>query len=193
MFPFQLILFFDLFFFLYLYCIGSGDPSIRSFLPVGVSFRLIINQFIWIWSFLTSLRAEVCEEQEWQVGFLRPRAYAWHTLWCFVKETPWKQTRQTGGATSASPPEPSKISRQMLNFGGLFRQLLHAFLQYDLLNLTKEGLIFTFMLRNLCSRSWDQTAFSERLFGIGPRTNCSFAFLRKYGLLVDSVTKKNLC
>ena len=51
-----------------------------------------------------------------------------HTLWCFVKETSWKQTRQTGGATSASPPEPSKISRQMLNFGGLFRQLLHAFL-----------------------------------------------------------------
>ena len=124
-FPFQLILFFDLFFFLYLVCIGSGDPSIRSFLSIGVSFtllgfRLIINQFIWIWSFLTTyFRAEVCEEQEWRRV---------HTLWCFVKETPWKQTRQTGGATSASPPEPSKISRQMLNFGGLFRQLLHAFL-----------------------------------------------------------------
>ena len=28
----------------------------------------------------------------------------------------------------SAPPEPSKISRQMLNFGGLFRQLLHAFL-----------------------------------------------------------------
>ena len=128
-FPFQLIFFFDLFFFLYLFlCIGSGDPSIRSFLPVGVSFRLIIYRFIWIWSFLTSFRAGVCEEQEWRVGFPRPRAYAWHTLWCFVKETPWKQTRQTGGATSASPPEPSKISCQMLDFGGLFRQLLHAFL-----------------------------------------------------------------
>ena len=35
---------------------------------VGVSFRLIINQFIWIWLFLTSFRAEVCEEQEWRVG-----------------------------------------------------------------------------------------------------------------------------
>ena len=56
-----------------------------------------------------------------------------HTLWCFVKETSWKQTRQTGAGTSASPPrlEPSKISRQMLNSGGgggLLRQLLHAFL-----------------------------------------------------------------
>ena len=34
-----------------------------------------------------------------------------HTLGCFVKETSWKQTRQTGGAASASPPEPSKIER----------------------------------------------------------------------------------
>ena len=33
-----------------------------------VSFRLIINQFTWIWLLLTSFRAEVCEEQEWRVG-----------------------------------------------------------------------------------------------------------------------------
>ena len=120
-FPFQLILFFDLFFFLYLFlCIGSGDPSIRSFLPVGVSFRLIINRFIWIWSFLTSFRAVVCEEQEWRVGFPRPRAYAWHTLWCFVKETPWKQTRQTGGATSAVRPNLRKFLVKCSTSGGFF-------------------------------------------------------------------------
>ena len=129
-FPLQLILFFDLFF-SFCICAALVQDQVINFLPVGVSFRLIINQFIWIWLFLTSFRAEVCEEPA------AARVAGWapttacvrvHTLWCFVKETSWKQTRQTGGATIASPPEPSKISRQMLNFGRLFRQLLHAFL-----------------------------------------------------------------
>ena len=70
-FPFQLILFFDLFFSLHLYCIVSGDPpppSPRSghFYLLGNPLNIInqsINQFIWIWSFLPtpSFRAE---EQE---------------------------------------------------------------------------------------------------------------------------------
>ena len=76
-FPFQLILFFDLFF--SCICTALVQDQVVNFLPVGVSFRLIINQFIWIWLFLTSFRAEVCEEQEWQLGShdrVRTRAYA---------------------------------------------------------------------------------------------------------------------
>ena len=60
-FPFQLILFFDLFFF-FCFCTALVQDQVINFLPVGISFRLIINQFIWIWLFLTSFRAEVCEE-----------------------------------------------------------------------------------------------------------------------------------
>ena len=123
--------FFSLIFFFFCICTALVQDQVINFLPVGISFRLIINQFIWIWLFLTSFRAEICEEP------VAARVAGWvpttacvrvHTLWCFVKETSWKQTRQTGGATSASPTEPSKFSRQMLNFGRLFRQLLHAFL-----------------------------------------------------------------
>ena len=98
-FPLQLILFFDLFF-SFCICTALVQDQVINFLPVGVSFRLIINQFIWIWLF----RAEVCEEQEWRVGLTHvPTTACMQTLWCFVKETSWKQTRQTGGATSASP------------------------------------------------------------------------------------------
>ena len=72
--------FFSLIFF-FCICTALVEDQVISFLPVdvsvGVSFRLIINQFIYrIWLFLTSFRAEVCEEQEWWVGFPRPRAYA---------------------------------------------------------------------------------------------------------------------
>ena len=67
-FPLQLILFFDLFFFSFCICTALVQDQVINFLPVGVSFRLIINQFIWIWLFPTSFRAEVCEEQEWRVG-----------------------------------------------------------------------------------------------------------------------------
>ena len=76
-FPLQLILFFDPFF-SFCICTALVQDQVINFLPVGVSFRLIINQFIWIWLFLTSFRAEVCEEQEWRVGltFRRPRAHA---------------------------------------------------------------------------------------------------------------------
>ena len=70
-FPLQLILFLS--FFSFCICTALVQDQVINFLPVGVSFRLIINQFIWIWLFLTSFRAEVCEEQ---VGFPRPRAYA---------------------------------------------------------------------------------------------------------------------
>ena len=63
-FPLQLILFF-FFFFSFCICTALVQDQVINFLPVGVSFRLIINQFIWIWLFLTSFRAEVCEEQEW--------------------------------------------------------------------------------------------------------------------------------
>ena len=66
-FPLQLILFFDLFL-SFCICTALVQDQVINFLPVGVSFRLIINQFIWIWLFLTSFRAEVCEEQEWRVG-----------------------------------------------------------------------------------------------------------------------------
>ena len=65
-----------IFFFSFCICTALVQDQVINFLPVGVSFRLIINQFIWIWLFLTSFRAEVCEEQEWRVGFRRPRAYA---------------------------------------------------------------------------------------------------------------------
>ena len=61
--------FFSLIFFLsFCICTALVQDQVINFLPVGVSFRLIINQFIWIWLFLTSFRAEVCEEQEWRVG-----------------------------------------------------------------------------------------------------------------------------
>ena len=65
-----------IFFFSFCICTALVQDQVINFLPVGVSFRLIINQFIWIWLFLTSFRVEVCEEQEWRVGFRRPRAYA---------------------------------------------------------------------------------------------------------------------
>ena len=68
--------FFSLIFFFFCFYTALVQDQVINFLPVGVSFRLIINQFIWIWLFLTSFRAEVCEEQEWRVGFPRPRAYA---------------------------------------------------------------------------------------------------------------------
>ena len=70
--------FFSLIFFFFSFCICTAlvQDQVINFLPVGVSFRLIINQFIWIWLFLSSFRAEVCDEQEWRVGFRRPRAYA---------------------------------------------------------------------------------------------------------------------
>ena len=67
-FPLQLILFFDLFFLSFCICTAFVQDQVINFLPVGLSFRLIINQSIWIWLFLTSFRAEVCEEQEWRVG-----------------------------------------------------------------------------------------------------------------------------
>ena len=79
-FPFQLILFFDLFFFCV--CTALVQDQVINFLPVGISFRLIINQFIWIWLFLTSFRAEVCEEPAaarvagWVPTTVRARAYA---------------------------------------------------------------------------------------------------------------------
>ena len=57
-----------IFFFSFCICTALVQDQVINFLPVGVSFRLIINQFIWIWLFLTSFRAEVCEEQEWRVG-----------------------------------------------------------------------------------------------------------------------------
>ena len=57
-----------IFFFLSVFVLHWLDQDqVINFPPVGVSFRLIINQFIWIWLFLTSFRAEVCEEQEWRV------------------------------------------------------------------------------------------------------------------------------
>ena len=122
-------LFFSLiFFFSFCICTALVQDQVINVLPVGVSFRLIINQFIWIWLFLTSFRAEVCEEQEWRVGLTYVPTTACIRCGASSRKRHGKQTRQTGGATSASPPEPSKISRQMLNFGGLFRQLLHAFL-----------------------------------------------------------------
>ena len=58
-----------IFFFFFCTCTALVQDQVINFLPAGVSFRLIINQFIWIWLFLTSFRAEVCEEQEWRVGF----------------------------------------------------------------------------------------------------------------------------
>ena len=51
-----------IFFFSFCICAALVQDQVINFLPVGVSFRLIINQFIWIWLFLTSFRAEVCEE-----------------------------------------------------------------------------------------------------------------------------------
>ena len=56
-----------IFFFSFCICTALVQDQVINFLPVGVSFSLIINQFIWIWLFLTSFRAEVCEEQEWRV------------------------------------------------------------------------------------------------------------------------------
>ena len=74
-FLFQLILSLIFFFFFFCICTALVQDQVINFLPVGISFRLIINQFIWIWLFLKSFQAEVCEEQEWRVGFPRPRAY----------------------------------------------------------------------------------------------------------------------
>ena len=69
--------FFSLIFcFSFCVCTALVQDQVINFLPVGVFFRLIINQFTWIWLFLTTFPAEVCEEQEWRVGFPRPRAYA---------------------------------------------------------------------------------------------------------------------
>ena len=76
--------FFSLIFFFSCFCTALVQDQVHlsTYPPVGVSFRLIINQFIWIWYqkqpwlFLTSFRAEVGEEQEWWVGFPRLRAYA---------------------------------------------------------------------------------------------------------------------
>ena len=54
--------------------------------------------------------------------------------------------RKDVSSMGACPTVSSKIIRQMINFGSSIRQLFHAFLLYDLLNLYKgpEGLIFTF-------------------------------------------------
>ena len=62
--PFQLILFFDLFFPCICTALFQETPTIRSFLPVGESFKnnQSINLFIWIWSFhpTPSFRAPEC-------------------------------------------------------------------------------------------------------------------------------------
>ena len=121
--PLQLILFFDLFF-SFCICTALVQDQVINFLPVGVSFRLIINQFIWIWLFLTSFRAEVCEEQEWRVGSRRPRAYAVVLRQGNVMETD-TPNRRGYECQSVRTFENFSSNAQLR---GLFRQLLHAFL-----------------------------------------------------------------
>ena len=50
------------------YAAQERQKASRSGSPQNALHCLVINQFIWIWLFLTSFRAEVCEEQEWRVG-----------------------------------------------------------------------------------------------------------------------------
>ena len=114
-FPLQLILFYLFFFFCI--CTALVQDQVINFLPVGVSFRMIINQFIWIWLFLTSLRAEVCEEQ---VGFPRPRAYACILCGASSRKRPGNRHAKPAGLRVPVRPNLRKFLVKCSTSGGFF-------------------------------------------------------------------------
>ena len=121
-------------FFFFCICTALVQDQVINFLPVGISFRLIINQFIWIRLFLTSFRAEVCEEPAAArvAGWVPTTACVRVHIRCGGSSRKRHGNRHAKPAGLRVPVRPNLrkflVKLMMLNFGGLFRQLLHAFL-----------------------------------------------------------------